>query len=83
MKDYLEIVEETVTVELRKHYEWLIVPLEIEYEIAPSDGSWYEKKEVKFKQGVFFHPAHPEKKTRDPEKFMAALNQFAKQPPKK
>ncbi len=80
--DYLSIVEETATVRLRQHYEWLVVPLEIEYEIAPSDGSWYDKKEVKFKGGFFSHPKDPEKRTTDPHKFMAALNRFAKEPKK-
>lgn len=77
--DYLSIVEEVATVRLRQHYDWLIVPLEIEYEIAPSNASWFEKKEVKFKHGVFTHPADPKRHTDDPHKFMSALN---KPPPK-
>lgn len=79
---YLEIVEEVATVRLRKHYEWLIVPLEIEYEITPSDGSWYDKKEVKFKKGVFTHPSDPTKQTCNPIMFVEALNKAAKEPKK-
>lgn len=71
--NYLEMIEEITTVKLRKHFDWLIVPLEIEYEIAPDNGSWFDKREVKFKQGVFSHPDHPEKKTRDAQKFLNAL----------
>ena len=76
LRDYLEIVEETATVELREYYKWLIVPLEIEYEIAPSTGSWHDKKPVLFKQGVFTHPFDKEnpRTTTDPFKFMHALN---------
>ena len=75
LRDYLSLVEEMATVKLRKHYDWLIVPLEIEYEISPRDGSWFEKKEVKFKQGVFTHPTQPEKKTTDAVKFLMALGE--------
>lgn len=73
LKDYLELVEEVTTVELRKHYNWLIVPLEIEYEISPRGESWFDKREVKFKKGVFSHPDKPELKTTDPQKFLRAL----------
>ena len=73
LKDYLEIVEQVTTVDLRKHYDWLIVPLEIEYEIAPPEGNWFQKKEVKFKKGKFFHPEKPEKFTTDPVKFTQML----------
>lgn len=74
LRDYLEIVEHTTTVELRKHYEWLIVPLEIEYEIAPSTGTWFDKQEVKFKKGRFLHPEDQTKWTSDPFAFVQALN---------
>jgi len=57
LREYLQIVEHTVSVRLRERYEWLNVPLEIEYEICPVDGSWFEKREVKFKQGQFKHPS--------------------------
>lgn len=73
LKDYLEIVEHVVTVELRKFYEWLIVPLEVEYEIAPRGSNWFHKKEVKFKQGRFFHPTEADKFTTDAETFLKIL----------
>ena len=73
LKDYLEIVEQVTTVELRKHYDWLIVPLEIEYEIAPPGGNWFQKREVKFKKGRFQHPTKPDRFTTDPFKFTQAL----------
>jgi DNA polymerase-1 len=79
LRDYLEIVEETVTVRLREHYKsWLIVPLEIEYEICPSNGTWFDKREIKFKQGVFTHPEKPDLKTKDPQKFVAVLDRLKK-----
>lgn len=72
LKDYLEIVEQVTKTELREHYkEWLIVPLETECEISP--GNWFQKKEVKFKNGRFPHPADPDKFTEDPHKFVKAL----------
>jgi len=73
LKDYLEIIECVTTVDLRKHYEWLAVPPEIEYEVCPVGGSWFEKKEIKFKQGKFFHPDNPKKFTTDPMKLMEII----------
>lgn len=74
LRDYLEIVEHVTTVELRKAYRWLIVPLEIEYEISPAEGNWFQKREVKFKHGRFAHPTNPELSTTDPVKFIRSLN---------
>jgi intein/homing endonuclease len=74
LRDYLEIVEQVTTVDLRKHYDWLVVPPEIEYEIATDN--WFEKQEFKFKDGLFLHPEHPEKTTDNPHKFLATLAQL-------
>ena len=73
LRAFLEIVEETVKKRLRKHWPWLIVPMEIEYEIVPRDGSWFGKKEVKFKAGRFEHPTKPGRWTGDADKFLNAL----------
>lgn len=74
LRDYLSIVEEIVTVKLRKHYTWLIVPLEVEYEIVPYGGNWFQKREVKFKQGRFLHPSNPEKFTTDAVRFLKTIS---------
>ncbi len=71
LKDYLELVEHTVSVRLRKHYPWLIVPMEVEVEISPR--SWWEKKEVKFKRGLFYHPTNPKRATGEAVVFLRAL----------
>jgi len=36
-----------MTVDIKKHWEWIITPLEIEAEITPLEGSWFDKKEIK------------------------------------
>ena len=46
-RNYLEICKQVMTIDVRKHWPWIIVPLSIEAEVAPIGGSWYEKKEVK------------------------------------
>jgi len=71
--EYLEIVEKVTTVDLRKHYDWLVVKPEIEYEIAPANGSWFDKREVKFQHGMFFHPENPNRYTTNPAKFLATI----------
>ncbi len=73
LSDYLCLVEEVTTVKLRKHYDWLVVPLEIEYEICPPGGTWHDKQEVRFKKGLFYHPIDPSKFTSDAEKFVQIL----------
>ncbi len=74
LKDYLEIVQQVTTEDLRKQYPWLAVPPEIECEICPVGKSWFDKKEVKFVQGKFIHPADPNKTTDDAELFLSTLN---------
>jgi len=73
LKDYLAIVEEVVMVRLRKAYTWLVVPLEVEYEICPVGGNWFQKQEFKFKKGRFIHPEDPSKTTQDPVRFLKSL----------
>ncbi len=45
-QDYLEICQQVMTIDVRKHWPWIIVPLSIEAEITPVDGNWYQKKEI-------------------------------------
>ena len=45
-EDILYLTEDIMTRRLVKHWSWLIVPMEIEAELSPVDGSWYEKKLV-------------------------------------
>lgn len=43
--DYvLEKAYQIMTQDIRKHWKWIIVPMNIEAEIAPKGGSWFEKK---------------------------------------
>jgi len=46
LKTYLEIVNQVMTIDIRKHWKWIIVPLSIENEASPVNGNWYEKKLV-------------------------------------
>lgn len=80
LRQYLEIVEEVTTVWLPKYYKWIIVPLEIEYEIAPSNGTWFDKKEIKFKKGQFRHPENKEVWTDDALKFINYLDSKNEKP---
>lgn len=75
LSDYLGIVEQITTVELKEHYDWLVVPPEIEYEIAPVGRSWHDKREMKFQKGKFFHPDKPDKFTTDAGKFLETIGQ--------
>lgn len=40
------LIRKTMTIDIRKHWPWIIVPLDIEAELTPVDGNWYQKKVV-------------------------------------
>jgi len=44
--DYLALAKKVMTVDLKKAWKWICVPIEIEAEVTPVDGNWYQKKEV-------------------------------------
>ena len=44
LQDYLNIVHHTISVKLPKKWDWIIVPMEVEAEVCPIGGSWYDKK---------------------------------------
>ena len=46
LKDYLEICNQVMTVDLLKHWPFIIVPIEVESEISPPGKTWYEKTKV-------------------------------------
>lgn len=71
---YSEIVHRVATVEVRQRYPWILVPLEIEYEVTPLGGSWHDKREVKFRDGAFLHPKTPNKSIKNPQRFLDALS---------
>jgi DNA polymerase I-like protein with 3'-5' exonuclease and polymerase domains len=46
LDDYLVLLNRVMTMDLRREWEWIITPLEIEAEVSPVGGSWAEKKEM-------------------------------------
>jgi len=47
LQEVVSIVKRITTIDLPKKYDWIIVPLEVEAELCPVDGSWAEKEEFK------------------------------------
>jgi DNA polymerase-1 len=45
LKDYIDIATEVVSVDLPKHWPFIITPMRVEVEVTPLGGSWYDKKE--------------------------------------
>ncbi len=43
---FLVLAHRIMVIKLRKHWPWLITPLEIEAEVAPLNGNWHEKETV-------------------------------------
>ena len=44
LEDVLKLANDVMTVQLRKHYPWIVVPMEIEADVSPMGKSWYEKE---------------------------------------
>lgn len=47
LQNYIELALHVITIELRKHWPWIIVPMKVEVEVTPVGGSWYDKREYK------------------------------------
>ena len=47
LDNYLEIANDIMTNRVMKKYKWLVVPLEVDAEVAPLNRSWFEKKKIK------------------------------------
>lgn len=47
LEDVMRMSRKIMTDEIRNVWKWIIVPLEVEFEASPVNGSWWEKKEVK------------------------------------
>lgn len=46
-KDHvIETIKRVMTIEVREHWPWIIVPLSVEFECTEIDGSWYSKKKL-------------------------------------
>jgi len=47
LPDFLRVANECSTARLMDAWDWIKVPLEIEVEVSPDGGTWYEKEEVR------------------------------------
>jgi len=47
LDDLIGLQQEIATVRLQKHWPWIIVPLELDYKVAPVGGNWHTMKKVK------------------------------------
>ena len=45
--EVVELIDYFGTKEIKKVFDWIIVPLEIEHEITGINESWYDKQEFK------------------------------------
>lgn len=46
LKDFLSLAREVMVDELKDDWDWVNVPIEVEAEVTPVDGNWFQKKEV-------------------------------------
>lgn len=44
LQDFLETARDIMTVKVRKHWDWIIVPLEVEADVVAQGTSWVDKK---------------------------------------
>lgn len=53
LQDYLTLAKRVMTVSLPKVWKWIITPLDVEAEVTPVGGNWFEKKEWVEKNGLW------------------------------
>jgi DNA polymerase-1 len=49
LDEFLQVAKTIMTQKIRNKFKWINVPLDVEAEITPINGSWFEKKEVEIK----------------------------------
>ena len=47
LNDFLGIAREVMVDDLKDDWDWINVPIEIEAEVTPVDGNWFQKEEMK------------------------------------
>jgi len=46
LEELVEATRRIMTEDIRKEHDWIIVPLEVEYEVSKIDGNWGEMEEL-------------------------------------
>lgn len=46
LKDYTQLIQQVMVVDIKKHWDWIITPIEVEIEATPVDKSWWTKEKV-------------------------------------
>jgi len=49
LKEIVAFLEHFTRIELPKIWDWIIIPMQVDYELAPVDKPWYFKKEIDIK----------------------------------
>jgi DNA polymerase-1 len=53
LDDYLNKAHQIMTQKLPQAWDWITVPLEVEADVAPEGGSWYDKKKYEQHNGTW------------------------------
>lgn len=48
LDDVLELIETITVVRLMKHWDWIIVPMEVDAVVSEVDGSWLQRNKIEF-----------------------------------
>lgn len=48
LENVLALAKQIMTQDVRKAWKWITVPLEFDAELAPVDGTWYDKEKIKW-----------------------------------
>jgi len=54
----LKTVRDIGTIKIRQQFPWIIVPLKIDAEITPINGSWYTKEKIEDQKKLFIEENH-------------------------
>jgi len=50
LDDVLRLANDIMTRQLREHYDWIVVPMEIEAAVAPMGKSWWDKEDYEISE---------------------------------
>ena len=49
LDEFLALAYQVMVVDLKNAWSWIITPIEIEAEVTPVDGNWYQKEKWEIK----------------------------------
>lgn len=53
LEEYMQLINDIMTHRINEWADWLVVPLRVESEITPMNGTWWDKQVIDYQDGTF------------------------------